>query len=126
MTPEITRDFTRADLPTLRTEVERFGTAQGLVGVALYRFVAAVHELATNAIRHGGGAGHLHLRHSATGLRCRVTDHGPGFPAPGRDLTPPDRHALNGRGLWYVRNVATSLHITSDRSGTSVTVTMPG
>ncbi|WIN00667.1 ATP-binding protein [Actinoplanes oblitus] len=124
--PEITRDFTRADLPALRTEVERFGTAQGLDGLALYRFVAAVHELATNAIRHGGGAGHLYLGHSGTALRCRVTDRGPGFPDPGHELTPPDSRALNGRGLWYVRNVAATLDISSDPTGTSVTVTMPG
>jgi anti-sigma regulatory factor (Ser/Thr protein kinase) len=39
--------------------------------------VLAVHELAANAVRHGGGTGRLRMLVSAGRLRCQVSDDGP-------------------------------------------------
>ena len=62
MSDSLVRDFTHDDLTALRQEIERFAAGHGLADLALYRFVVAVNELTTNAVRHGGGAGVLELR----------------------------------------------------------------
>ena len=123
MNDSLTRDFAVDDLAALRHEIERFAAGRGLTDLALYRFVVAVNELTTNAVRHGGGAGLLELRHVGTVLHCRVVDHGPGMPPLRQDDAPPAPRALNGRGLWLARQNAASLDIDSHPSGTSVTLT---
>jgi anti-sigma regulatory factor (Ser/Thr protein kinase) len=123
MTDTLTRDFAVGDLVTLRHEVERYAAGHGLIDLALYRFVVAVNELTTNAVRHGGGTGRLELRRAGRALECRVTDQGPGMPGTPRLDSPPASRAANGRGLWLVRQVAASLNIDSHPSGTSVTLT---
>jgi len=117
------RDFSHDDLNTLRHDLTRFAENNGLTDRALYRFVLAVHELATNAVRHGGGHGHLELRRTGDHLRCRISDHGPGMPF----AHPPSRPApgtLSGRGLWLARHGG-DLTWTSDGHGTTVTLTCP-
>ena len=123
MNDSLVRDFTLDDLAALRDEIERFAADHGLADLALYRFVVAVNELTTNAVRHGGGAGLLELRYVGTVLHCRVVDHGPGMPPLRHHSAPPAPRALNGRGLWLARKNAASLDIDSHPSGTSVTLT---
>jgi anti-sigma regulatory factor (Ser/Thr protein kinase) len=123
MNNRLVRDFTLDDLAALRHETERFAAGHGLAGLALYRFVVAVNELTTNAVRHGGGAGLLELGYAGSLLHCRVVDHGPGMPPRRHDDTPPAPRALNGRGLWMARQNAASLHIDSHPSGTTITLT---
>ena len=123
MNDSLVRDFTHDDLTALRQEIERFGAGHGLADLALYRFVVAVNEITTNAVRHGGGAGVLELRYAGALLHCRVVDHGPGMPPRRPEDAPPALRALNGRGLWMARQNAASLHIDSRPSGTSVTLT---
>jgi anti-sigma regulatory factor (Ser/Thr protein kinase) len=86
--------------------------------------VLVAHELASNAVRHGGGTGRLRLWLSGGALHCEVSDAGPGLPDPelaGRTLPAP---ALpGGRGLWLVRNMA-DLRIVSSPKGTTVTATV--
>jgi anti-sigma regulatory factor (Ser/Thr protein kinase) len=77
MNDSLVREFTFDDLRALRHETERFAAGHGLTDLALYRFVVAVNELTTNAVRHGGGAGLLELRLVGAVLQCRVTDNGP-------------------------------------------------
>jgi anti-sigma regulatory factor (Ser/Thr protein kinase) len=123
MSDALTSDFGADDLVALRRDVERYAAGHGLAELALYRFVVAVNELTTNAVRHGGGTGRLELRRTGGVLRCRVTDHGPGLPSGRRSDVPPAQRAVNGRGLWLVRQIAVSLDIDSHPSGTSVTLT---
>ncbi|MEV4642919.1 ATP-binding protein [Actinoplanes sp. NPDC049548] len=121
--PLTARDFAHDDLDGLRHEVTRLAERNGLTDPALYRFVLAVHELATNAVRHGGGHGHLELRRTDDHLRCRITDHGPGIPQvhpPGR----PAPGALSGRGLWLAGHGG-QLTWTSDSQGATVILTCP-
>lgn len=123
-TAPLIRDFTLENLVALRHEVQDFAVAQGLSDPALYRFVVAVNELTTNAVRHGGGGGRLELRRSGDLLQCCVADGGPGIPADQRhNTTLPPRHAVNGRGLWLARQNADSLDVDSHAAGTVINLT---
>jgi anti-sigma regulatory factor (Ser/Thr protein kinase) len=122
VTDTLIQDFTVTDLRTLRGEVERFAAGHGLAGLPLYRFVVAVNELTTNAVRHGGGTGRLELQRLGTGLRCRVVDQGPGMPSGWAGDRPPEPRNPHGRGLWLARQIAVTLEIDSRQSGTSVTL----
>ena len=119
--PPSVRDFTIDDLRTLRHDVTQFARASGLTDPVLYRFVLAVHELATNAVRHGGGQGRLELRCTPNQLCCQVSDHGPGMPQIQTRIRPAV-DALSGRGLWLAQH-AGKLACTSDDHGTIVTLT---
>ncbi|MCM4078877.1 ATP-binding protein [Paractinoplanes hotanensis] len=119
--PPSVRNFALEDLHTLRHDVTRFARASGLTDPVLYRFVLAVHELATNAVRHGGGHGRLELRRTRNQLYCQVSDHGPGLPQIQPRPRPP-ADALSGRGLWLAQH-AGKLACTSDDHGTVVTLT---
>jgi anti-sigma regulatory factor (Ser/Thr protein kinase) len=88
-----------------------------------YLLVVAT-ELATNAIRHGGGIGRLRMWHHDGTLYCQVSDHGPGIADPTAGTTPPDPRGTDGhRGLWICRNLAADLTITPNPDGPGVTVT---
>ncbi|GID33237.1 ATP-binding protein [Paractinoplanes brasiliensis] len=119
----LARDFTIENIVELRHAVTRLAEDNGLADVALYRFVIAVHEIAVNAIRHGGGQGRLEMWRADAHLHCRISDHGPGMPtAPGRPV--PAITATTGRGLWLARR---SCQMTTrvDDAGTTITLTCP-
>lgn len=118
----LTRDFTAGDITDLRHTVARFAEDNGLTDLTQYRFVLAVHEMAVNAVQHGGGKGHLELWHADAHLHCRITDHGPGMatPHPSRPAT----HATTGRGLWLAQH-ACQITTNSGPTGTTVTLTCP-
>lgn len=120
----LAQDFTAEELPSLRHAVHDSARACGLAGDALDDFVVAVHELATNAIRHGGGRGRIDLRRDGDTLLCDVIDHGPGFP--GAVPTPaglPSPQAPGGRGLWLAQHLTDTLLITDSPGGVTVSVT---
>ncbi len=115
------RDFDRDSLVPLRREVERWGERHGLAELVLYRFVVAVNEITTNAVRHGGGRGTLKLWHEEHRVLCQITDHGPGLS--GRPAEPRPTPAVtspNGRGLLLARHGVSRLTIRSGTDGTSV------
>ncbi|MGC5022788.1 ATP-binding protein [Micromonospora sp. DT47] len=77
--------------------------AAGLTGDTGYDFVLAVHELATNAVRHGGGHGHLDLHRQDDVLICEITDQGPAAGSLPVRLSAVD--VAGGRGLWLAHEV---------------------
>lgn len=86
--------------------------------------VLIAHELASNAVRHGGGTGRLQLWLADGALHCEVTDSGTGLPDPGlAGLTLPAPSAPGGRGLWIARQLS-ELHVTSSAEGTAVSATV--
>ncbi|MFU8854336.1 ATP-binding protein [Micromonospora sp. SL1-18] len=85
-------------------------------------FVLAVHELVTNAVRHGGGSGHLDLRQVDDVLVCEVTDHGAGTDALPVDLPP--AHVPGGRGLWLAHQLTGALMLTRRPDGITATVSV--
>ena len=126
--------FARQDVPT------KILVEQGFDGDGLYALRSAVaahaaavadertvdtmvliaHELASNAVRHGGGTGRLRLWLADDALHCEVTDSGAGLPNPGhagRSLPAPS--VPGGRGLWIARKLS-ELHVTSSSEGTTI------
>jgi len=81
--------------------------------------VLAVHELAANAVYHGGGAGRLRIWNLAGALYCQVDD---------GDLPKDSPAAMNslpcerGHGLWVVQRLADEMQALSGPGGTSVLI----
>jgi anti-sigma regulatory factor (Ser/Thr protein kinase) len=91
--------------------------------------VLVAHELASNAVRHGGvdaaDPGRLRLWRAGDVIVCEVSDHGPGLADPSHvGETPPPTAASGGRGLYIVRQVVVKLEIASGPSGATVTATV--
>ena len=96
--------------------------------------VLAVHELAANAVRHGGGAGRLRVWNLAGALYCQVDDGdlmasaGPEADHAGLAVTEPkgspDRASMvslpcePGHGLWVVQQLADQMQSLSGPGGT--------
>lgn len=117
--------FTMADLARVRLQVTRRAEDAGLCDPRLSDFVLAVHEVASNAVVHGGGKGRIHLAHTAEGLRCVIGDSGPGLSRaePCAAATLPDGdEAENGRGLWLAQALADHFDIAVCAAGTTVTL----
>ncbi|HEX4816202.1 MAG TPA: ATP-binding protein [Nonomuraea sp.] len=116
-------DFDRGSLVAVRREVERISRERGLTDLALYRFLIAVNEIMTNAVRHGGGRGRLTLWRAGGRLFCRVDDRGPGMaPPPPYDDRPPPPDSMNGRGLWLARRNVAGFTLRTGPDGTSITL----
>lgn len=119
-------------LSDLRKAVRAVAVAAGLPGERADEVMFAVHELAANAVRHGGGAGRAWLNVTAGYLNCRVSDTGPGFPAARARSDGGDPGApwpfRPGHGLWLVRNVADHLSFQAGPHGYEVTAAfrLPG
>lgn len=91
--------------------------------------VLAVHELAANAVVHGGGAGRLRVWNLAGALLCQVDDGGlDDSGLDDLDDRAQEQVAVNslpcepGRGLWVVRRVASQMQSLSGPAGTSVLI----
>ncbi|MER5253094.1 MULTISPECIES: ATP-binding protein [unclassified Streptomyces] len=117
--------FTMADLARLRLQVTRRSEDAGLCDPRLSDFVLAVHEVASNAVVHGGGKGRIHLAYTGDGLRCVIADSGPGLapPEPSAPVGLPDSdEAESGRGLWLARALADHFEVAACATGTTVTL----
>jgi anti-sigma regulatory factor (Ser/Thr protein kinase) len=113
------RSFDGNDLHELRAAVAAYvaGTAGERVGETV---VLIAHELCSNAVRHGGGAGRLRLWLAGDELHCEVSDSGPGLTDAdaGRTLPPPT--LPGGRGLWIARSMS-EVRIVTGPAGTTIT-----
>ena len=120
----VDRPFSLEDLHALRVEVSAYARGLGASQEQIDALLIVAVELATNALRHGGGGGRFQLWHRGDALLCRVSDHGPGMTDPSAGLTAPDTLATNGRGLWMCRQFAQDLDIRTASTGTTVTATV--
>ncbi|OKI47519.1 ATP-binding protein [Micromonospora sp. CB01531] len=118
----LSQHFTAEAVTPLRHLLAARVTAAGLSGDNGDDFVLAVHELVTNAVRHGGGSGHLDLRQVDGVLVCEVTDHGAGSDALPVDLPPV--HVPGGRGLWLAHQLTGALMLTRRPDGITATVSV--
>jgi anti-sigma regulatory factor (Ser/Thr protein kinase) len=115
--------FDADTLPALRQAVLAEAVAAGLSGDRAGDVVLALHELAANAVRHGGGAGRLRMMVAGRALHCQVSDAGrdqvdvPGRGAAGTWPLQP------GHGLWLVARIADQVDFAPGRAGSEVTVT---
>ena len=122
-TPVLDQSFDADAMVRLRSAVGAHAAELG-AGTRLEDVVLIAHELAGNAVRHGGGRGRLRLWRDDFVLLCRVSDSGPGLDDAARagfELPPPE--APGGRGLWIVRRLAT-VRIDTGTTGTTITAAL--
>jgi anti-sigma regulatory factor (Ser/Thr protein kinase) len=122
--PVLEMTFGVADLIRLRSAVAAYAAELGAGGRS-EDVVLIAHELASNAIRHGGGTGKLRLWRDDYRLLCRVSDTGPGLAdVAGAGAELPSAQVPGGRGLWIVRRLA-AVRIDTGPKGTIITATVP-
>jgi anti-sigma regulatory factor (Ser/Thr protein kinase) len=115
----VTEEFTVNDLSRVRSLVTRAAKFVGLSIALIDNLVAAVNEIAINAIRYAGGRGRLTIRACQNGVLVDISDSGPGLPD-GLSSERPDPDALGGRGLWMARRMCSRMSISSSPSGVTV------
>jgi anti-sigma regulatory factor (Ser/Thr protein kinase) len=114
--------FTRAELRDVRSLVLEQSALAGLADDRSDDLALAVHELATNSVRHGGGRGTLRVWRGAAGVVCEVQDRGVvKDPLVGR-RTVSDR-AEGGRGVWMANQLCDLVQLRTSAGGTQVRVT---
>jgi anti-sigma regulatory factor (Ser/Thr protein kinase) len=121
----LARTFDASELAALRTAITDHSPQLGLDGDRAEDLVIVAHELALNAVRHGGGHGDLRLWAAERQVYCQVSDSGPGMADPqaaGRRR--PDARTPGGRGLWLVRQLVRDLQIDSSARGTIATAVL--
>jgi len=115
--------FDRGSLRDVRTLIAGWAADAGLSPERTDDLVLAVHELATNSVRHGGGTGVLRAWALPGALLCEVRDQGQiGDQLVGRHV--PAQHALHGRGLWLANQLCDLVQIRSLPTGTVVRLRM--
>jgi anti-sigma regulatory factor (Ser/Thr protein kinase) len=87
----------------------------------------ALTELATNAVRHGGGHGVLRLWLDGRELFCEVSDHGPGLRDPLTGyIQPRAGTATSGWGVWLVRRISDVVEVRTGSGGTTIRMMLQG
>lgn len=115
----VDQEFDDGSLYALRSAVGAHAAAAGAGADQVYDVVAAVHELAANAVRHGPGHGRLRLWADAGFLYCQVTDGDTAGPPAGDAAPWPAEH---GHGLWLIGQVADRVAISHGSGGTTATI----
>jgi anti-sigma regulatory factor (Ser/Thr protein kinase) len=111
--------FREGELRSVRRLVFERATAAGLQPHQAADLVLAANEVATNSLRHGGGAGVLRVWSDGERVVCEVRDTG----RIGQALVGRRRTAMNssgGRGLWLVHQLCDLVELRSNDGGTAV------
>jgi anti-sigma regulatory factor (Ser/Thr protein kinase) len=123
--PALDQGFDGDGLISLRSAVAAHADNLGLRAGRVSDLVLAAHELAANAVRHGGGNGRLRLWRVDDHLVCEISDSGGGLADPdSAGRTRPSPRSTGGRGLWLVRALCDTVDISTGPTGTTVTVTV--
>jgi anti-sigma regulatory factor (Ser/Thr protein kinase) len=115
----VLRDFDRFSLATLRDSVRRLAASAGIPFDRASALVLAVNEIATNSIRHGGGAGRLAVWLENGVLVCEVSDPGR-LGDPLADRRRPGPGVESPRGLWTANQLCDLVQVRSGPDGTAV------
>lgn len=108
-----------SSLPLVRSFVADVAVTGGLGTVHTVELVGAVHELAANSVRHGGGEGILRAWIDGDAVICEVRDRGYlDHPLAGRESPAVDSEG--GRGLWLANQFCDLMQIRSSDAGTVV------
>ncbi len=117
----LVRAFGNGELRRLRDIVLGAAAGAGMSAGRAADLELAVHELATNSIRHGGGHGEFALWRERQALVCEVQDSGQcADPLVGRRS--PSMEQAGGRGLWMVNQLCDLVQLRSGTQGTRVRV----
>jgi serine/threonine-protein kinase RsbW len=116
-------DFDGDSLGALRGALTSCAAESGVADLSLSNFVLAANEIATNAVRHGGGSGRLRLWRGGGYLWCEIADTGQGIPRGRVDghRRPSPGH-IGGWGLWLARHLCESVDLRTGTAGTRVTL----
>jgi anti-sigma regulatory factor (Ser/Thr protein kinase) len=126
-TPDlVSRVFDATSLAGLRHELSSRGEESGLTDLTLARFVLAVNEITTNAVRHGGGRGRLRMWRQGDHLWCEIVDEGRGIPRGRLNAShrPVPGH-IGGWGLWLAQQICSTLRVDTGSAGTRVRLSYP-
>ncbi len=111
--------FRGDSLVQIRSLVRQEATRAGLGDDRADDAVAAVNEVVSNTMRHGGGHGVLRIWSVRDTLFCEVNDDGHiDEPLVGRHR--PTVDTPGGRGLWMVNQLCDLVQMRSDPTGTTV------
>jgi anti-sigma regulatory factor (Ser/Thr protein kinase) len=113
--------FAGGDLFELRRLVSTWATKEALTDESNEELVLAVHEIATNSVRHGGGVGMLRLWRTADALVCEVQDTGY-IRDPLQARRKPGDEASASRGLWIADQVCDLVEIATSPGGSQVRI----
>jgi anti-sigma regulatory factor (Ser/Thr protein kinase) len=116
--------FTEDGLYSMRAAVAAHASAWGAGPDLVERLLIVASELASNAVRHGGGTGRLRLWRERGGIHVQVSDGGPGMADAAAGTSPPDPQAISGRGLWICRRIVPDLRILTGPDGTTATAVL--
>ena len=111
--------FARGELGRLRAFVAAQAREAGLAERSATALVAAINEIATNSLQHGGGHGELRVWAESDALLCDVSDQGH-LTEPLAGRLPPA--ADQGAGLWLANQLTDLVQIHSGPEGTVVRV----
>jgi anti-sigma regulatory factor (Ser/Thr protein kinase) len=121
--PSAEHPVAEATLPGVRSLVATYAETAGLAAARVNDLVLAVHEVASNSVRHGGGTGTLRVWDDAEGVICEIRD-------PGRIAEPlagrvrPKFAANGGWGLWLANQLCDLVQIRSLPQGSVVRLHM--
>jgi anti-sigma regulatory factor (Ser/Thr protein kinase) len=114
-------DFTWDELTEVRRLITRHARAAGLDPERATDFALATYEIATNSIRHGGGAGRLRCWSEPGAVVCEVSDHGLiDDPLVGRVAPAVDQEG--GRGIWLANQLCDLVQIRTVDVGSTIRV----
>lgn len=121
--PSLTLEFESGPLAPIRAIVAREATLAGLERARVDDLVLAVHEAASNSLRHGGGRGSLHAWREDGSLVFEIRDGGSiADPLCGRHR--PGAADPDGRGLWLANQLCDLVQVRSSASGSVVRILM--
>ena len=133
MLEHLDQQFDETTLHILREAVLAHAVAAGMADGRAADVMIAVHELAANAVRHGGGAGRVQMRVTGGDLIFQVSDPGTASRnghSPGGTVRGQHRGTAAaaepwpfqpGHGLWLVRRLANRISVASGPTGSQVT-----
>jgi serine/threonine-protein kinase RsbW len=112
--------FRAEDLRPLRHAVADWAARAGLPGQRAADFVIAVHEIATNAVRHGSPVARLNLHSAGTVAQAEIRDSGHWPPGPPTAAAPGGL----GMGLYVALRVCDEVTIRRGAHGSTVILQM--
>jgi anti-sigma regulatory factor (Ser/Thr protein kinase) len=101
---------TSAEVRAARLRLAAYAASLGQPTDVVDRVVIAVHEVLTNAVRHGRPPCRARAWCAAGVLRVRVDDTGHGRDLATAGYRPPDPASGGGMGLWVTRRLADVVH----------------
>jgi anti-sigma regulatory factor (Ser/Thr protein kinase) len=106
------------DLTALRGLVAHEARTAGVRPGRISELLVAVHEVAMNALTHGGGDAAARMWSEERTFVCEIQDRGPGLSETVAGYEPPDPERAHGRGLWLARQICDLVEVQS-RDGLS-------